>query len=245
MASIRKRYRDQGLELDGPELDDDDGLDKDDGPQVSAAPADSVKPAPEHISAPQPQPQQITPQMVEQTIANAPLPEVAKDWLRRHPEFVFDKDKSAEINKHHESAKYLAGGEQFTQKYIDKMEEILGLRSTPRQEEASPPKPNGHLPPPRPAAQPAQPQQPRQQPQQQQPQYRGQPPSAPPTRQAPSMTTGRPAASPTQLTPAQQEIVNVMAASNPQWTRAECEQRYKEGLARMMKEKQEGFHNGC
>jgi len=234
MASIRKRYRDEGLELEKPD-DDDDEHDGEDTP----APREPTMEPVEHRAQLQPQqPQQTTPQTVEHAIAYSGLPAVAKDWLRRHPEYVSDKDKSQEINKYHETAKYLAGGEQFTQKYLDRMEEVLGMR----QMEAAPaPRANGGIPPPNPSPQ-RQVQQPTvQQPRQQaQPQYRGVPPSAPPTRSAPSMTTGRPAASPMQLSGEEMEVVQSMQKSCPTWSLEECRKRYLEGKTVMMKRKASG-----
>src|SRR5215467_6411121 len=213
MASIRKRYRDQGFELEERDEDNavhnlhqdaeaikrerdeiraraqervaqergDDVDDDDDGPDT-----------PE--SAPPPQP---SPPSIEQIISAAPLPEVAKNWLRTHPEYVSSREHSQRINGLHERATQLAGGEQFTQRYLDRMEELLGMRA-PQMETA--PKPNGQIPPPRPQAPQSQQRpsnfQPPQQPQQR---FQSPPPSAPPRREAPSMTSGRPMA-PQQLT---------------------------------------------
>jgi hypothetical protein len=170
--------------------------------------------------------QQPQPRTVEEAIASTDLPDLAKDWLRRHPEYVSDKAKSDHASRMHETAKYLAGGEQFTQRYLDKLEEVLGMRSHPQQEDhVAPPRTNGAVPPPPPRQAAPQPQP--QRPQQPVPQqYRGAPPSAPVARSAPSMSTGRPHAELQPLTRAEAEIA---IASKPRgdMTDAEAMQLYQ------------------
>jgi hypothetical protein len=123
------------------------------------------------------------PVTTEQIIADAQIPEGAKNWLRSHMEYMTDPVKNARITKMHHVAEYQAGGE-YTDSYFERLEELLGLRA----------KPTGNGQNSKPAAQ----RQSAPSPQRQSgpsPQV-----SAPPARQAPSMTTGRPAGQPTQLT---------------------------------------------
>jgi hypothetical protein len=113
---------------------------------------------------------------MEQIIADAQIPERAKNWLRQHPEYMIDPVKNARITKMHHVAEYQAGGTAYSEDYFQRLEELLGMRAKPSG--------NGqHVSTPSPHRQPA--------PSRQQapsPQV-----SAPPTREAPSMTTGRPA----------------------------------------------------
>src|SRR5258708_29576992 len=106
-------------------------------------PPEPVKtsPAAEDVKQPEPQPQpppqaepqeQPQPRTVEEVINSSPLPDVAKDWLRAHPQFVTDQEQSSRINRMHETAKYLARGEQYTQRYLDKLVEVLGMRPQPQ-----------------------------------------------------------------------------------------------------------------
>jgi hypothetical protein len=132
----------------------------------------SVRETPQQ-SEERPQQRPIT---MEQIIADAPIPERAKAWLRQHSDYMTDPVKNARITKMHHVAEYQAGGTAYSEDYFQRLEELLGIRA----------KPNGngqHVPTPQRQSVPS--------PQRQSgasPQV-----SAPPTRQAPSMTTGRPA----------------------------------------------------
>jgi hypothetical protein len=125
---------------------------------------------------PQPQPAaEPPPPTLEQMIEH--LPPRVQGWYRRDPELATNPEKAAQVQYcHHVAARET--GEQFTDPYFDRMEQMLGLA-------------------PRPPAQP----QPRPQPQQQ-PRTRtsSAPVSAPPTRDVPSMVTGRPTGGPMKLT---------------------------------------------
>src|SRR5262249_53150099 len=77
----------------------------------------------EQAAASQQQPQQPT---VEDIIANAPLPERAKSWLREHPDYILDQAKNAKLQELHFVAKYQSG-EEFTDAYFDRMEDLLEL----------------------------------------------------------------------------------------------------------------------
>src|SRR5262245_42245645 len=124
------------------------------------------------------QPQQLT---LEQQIAH--LPERIQQWCKTDPRLATDPERIAQAQYCHHVARREVG-EEFTDNYYDRMEEMLGLREQPK------PRPsNGqaqHKPieskPPAPAPRAAMPAR----------QYAGPPVSAPPTRESPSMTTGRP-----------------------------------------------------
>jgi len=170
----------------------------------------------------EPQPQQ--PITAEQIIAGSGLPERAKNWLRQHPEFILDAAKNNTIIALHDVAKRQSG-EEWTDRYFERMEDLLGL--TPRPEQV------------RPAAN--QPIQPRYVeaapartpvPQQARP---AAPVSAPPTRDAPSMTTGRSPSEPLRLTAEEQQLARTLGLSDSQ---------YMEGKKRMMAEKAAGMHDG-
>lgn len=145
---------------------------------------------------PQQQQPQQRPVTMEQIIADAPIPERAKAWLRQHPDYMTDPVKNARITKMHHVAEYQAGGTAYSEDYFQRLEELLGIRA----------KPNGNGIP-KPAAQrPSAPSPQRQS---------GSSPqvSAPPTRQAPSMTTGRPAGQPMQLTHEEHQLARALKLS--------------------------------
>jgi hypothetical protein len=144
---------------------------------------------------PQQQPQQ-RPVTMEQIIADAPIPERAKAWLRQHPDYMTDPVKNARITKMHHVAEYQAGGTAYSEDYFQRLEELLGIRA----------KPNGNGIP-KPAAQRSSAPSPQRQ--------SGSSPqvSAPPTRQAPSMTTGRPAGQPMQLTHEEHQLARALKLS--------------------------------
>jgi hypothetical protein len=124
------------------------------------------------------EPQQQQQPTAEQIIASSGLPERARDWLRKYPDYVTDPTKNAQIQKMHHVAEYQAGGE-FSDLYFERMERLLGLK----------PETNGNG-----AQQPVRPAVQRQAaPVRQQRAAGGPIMSAPPTRDVPSMTTGRPA----------------------------------------------------
>ena len=126
----------------------------------------------------QPQQAQEPVDPVEFVLANSGLPERAKAWLRKHPEYLLDPEKNAELQFHHFKARKEA--EDFSDGYYGVLERHLGL-SNGHAETKPTPQPTNHAP--RPAA-------PQRQPA---PAVRpsAAPVSAPPTRQAPSMSTGR------------------------------------------------------
>src|SRR5262249_48655080 len=79
------------------------------------------QPPPQAAEPRQQQPQAPT---LEDHIAH--LPERAKRLYRAHPEFATDPEKAAQIQYcHHVAAREV--GEQFTDPYFDRMEQMLGL----------------------------------------------------------------------------------------------------------------------
>jgi len=142
---------------------------------------------PQHVAEPQAEPQELN---AEELIAGANIPDLAKTWLRQHPEYVLDPEKNAEIIALHKIAKRQAGSE-FTDDYFERMEDLLGLAPLGNGQ-AQRPTPARIAAPPRPSAPPRQ--------------VSAVSYSAPPTREPPSMTTGRAPSSPMRLTAEELEL---------------------------------------
>jgi hypothetical protein len=155
------------------------------------------------------------PPSVEDIIANYPVPDLAKDWLRQHPEFVSNPRANHALQRAHEIAAY-AAGEEFTPGYFSHVEKILGLR----------PKMNGHAVPASvsPAAAPPRPQV----------QHSAPPVSAPISREAPSMSTGTRVPTQITLSPAEKDLARQLGLTLEQ---------YAESKRRMLREKAAGLHN--
>src|SRR5262245_7233962 len=164
---------------------------------------------------------------IEQAIAN--LPERMKRWYQTHPELLTDPEKSAQMQYAHWVARREVG-EEFTEPYFDRMEQMLGFKQEQRPPQPRPqPNGNGQLPPDHNRQQAA----PRNAAPVQRQQYAGPPVSAPPTRDAPSMTTGRAPSEPMRLTNEELELARTLKLSP---------QEYAEGKKRMLREKGEGYH---
>ena len=147
-------------------------------------------------SSEQPRPARASPEVpvVEQVIANAAIPESAKAWLRKHPDQT--------ISALHDVAKRQAGGNEWTDAYFERIEDLLGLK--PVQSNG-----NGGAVQPRSSAPPRQ-------------QARQAPTvsySAPPTRDVPSMSTGRPIGRSAPLTAAELEIAQQCGQSPEEYQR--------------------------
>jgi len=117
----------------------------------------------------------------------ASVPEATANWLRAHSEYMTDPRKNAALQHFHWIARDEAG-EEFTPRYIERLERHLGLR----QQSNGVPKQNIPTPAPRYDAPVRQ-------------QQRSVPVSAPPHRDPPSMTTGR---SPSQRVPLSAEQID-------------------------------------
>lgn len=73
----------------------------------------------------EPKPQQTQP-TVDQAIDNFPVPEIAKQWLREHKNYVTDPELNAEIQYlHHKVVK--AGHEAYSKSYFTDLEKRLGI----------------------------------------------------------------------------------------------------------------------
>jgi hypothetical protein len=154
---------------------------------------------PQYAAEPPPQPQEPQQPTLEQAIAH--LPERVQRWYKAHPEFLTDPEKAAQIQYvHHVAAREV--GEQFTDPYYDRMEQMLGLRARPQPSNGSgaapTPAPHNVTPPPQRSAVPM---------------------SAPPHRSVPSMTTGRPQGGPVRLTAEQAEIAQASGISQEEYAR--------------------------
>jgi hypothetical protein len=157
---------------------------------------------PRLAAEPQREQQQPPADRMEQAIAA--MPQRVKRWFRAHPEYLVEPEKAAQIQYcHHVAARET--GEQFTDPYFDRMEQMLGWQQQPPAQPKPAPtqdnKVNGHAPvsaptaPPRDAA-----------PVRQQQQRSGPPVSAPPTRDVPSLASGRPTARRAPLTEVELQI---------------------------------------
>ena len=168
---------------------------------------------PQHAEEPQ---QQEPVDPVEFVLVNSGLPERAKVWLRKHPEFVLDQEKNAELQHFHFKARREAGSE-FDDGYYGALERYLGLQHTQpngngRTESAPAPAPTRPMQKqqPAPAVRPS-----------------AAPVSAPPSREAVSMRTGRPVS---YRAPLSRDELEVAAASG---MTAEQYQQQKERMLKM------------
>jgi hypothetical protein len=169
---------------------------------------------------------------VETIIANAPLPKNAKAWLLAHPDYITDPAKNKQMQELHYVAKWQGGGEEFTDGYFKKMEELLGivpqLEQPPMSEQrriipsfASEPRPAA--PAPRPAPR----------------QVTVSPVSAPPSREVYSSNGRRLSNQSVRLSPDQREIAASIAASKG-ITQEEAEREYAANILRYQKLKASG-----
>jgi hypothetical protein len=96
------------------------------------------------LAAEPPQQQQSPADQLEQAIAA--MPERVKRWYRAHPEYLVDPEKAARIQYcHHVAARET--GEQFTDNYYSRMEQMLGFnRQQQPQQQRPQPNGNGHAP---------------------------------------------------------------------------------------------------
>ncbi len=156
------------------------------------------------------QPQQQQPMTAEQIIANSELPSRAKDWLRKHSDYVTDPAKNAKLQKLHNVAEYQSGGE-WTDAYFDRMDVLLGFK--PEKTNGAGTQPNIR---------------------------QSAPVSAPISREAPSMTTGRaPTPTKVTLDRHQREVAAQIAQSR-NISQAEAEKEYAKQLIVMRKAKADG-----
>ena len=86
-----------------------------------------------------PAPQRDAPLDFEQRIAT--LPTTAKDWLRKHPEFINDTAQNRKIQAAHGAIVDLDGVEPFSQAYFDALDTRFGFKAAPQTEPKSAPQP--------------------------------------------------------------------------------------------------------
>lgn len=68
----------------------------------------------------------------EQIIDGSSLPDVAKQWLRAHPEFISDPRKNARIQALHNVVVGQDDKEAYSPEYFEAMEERLGMKEKPK-----------------------------------------------------------------------------------------------------------------
>lgn len=170
-------------------------------------------------AAPSPQPQPTPPAAsgVEQQIANMPIPETAKSWLRGHQDYLTDPRKNAKLQAAHWDALDDAGGQtqMGSAKYIESLEMRLGLR------QSAPPEPG-----PEPTPQPA-------------PQQRTMPMRAPVSREVPTASGQRAPSSRITLTPEERQIARISFTA-PDLTDAQKEYLYAQNKQRLAKMRANG-----
>lgn len=79
----------------------------------------------------------VEPQVQQQSndpLANINLPQLAKQWLRRNPEYLYDGRKNAKIQALHWEV-VDEGYEEYSPEYFKSLEQKLGMRPAPRTEE--------------------------------------------------------------------------------------------------------------
>ena len=159
----------------------------------------------EQQQPPQPRAAEPTPLDAEEIIAGSNIPDLAKNWLRQHLEYVMDPVKNNTIIALHDVAKRQAGSE-FTDDYFERMEDLLGIAPATNGQ-AQRPTPQQQMPPRQP--------------------MRPMAVSAPPSREVPSMSTGR---APSRRAPLTRDELEIAAASG---MTAEQYQAQKERMLRM------------
>jgi hypothetical protein len=86
-----------------------------------------------------PAPQQDAPLDFEQRIAT--LPTTAKDWLRKHPEFINDTAQNRKIQAAHGAIVELDAVEPFSAAYFDALDTRFGFKAAPQPETKPVPQP--------------------------------------------------------------------------------------------------------
>ena len=105
-----------------------------DGKQAFEAKRETPKTTPPAASPP-PAPQ-AAPQDFEQRIAQ--MPEVAKGWLRKHPEFINDAAMNRKIGGAHTYLVDNKGFQPFSEAYFDALDTELGFKAAPAAAPAAP-----------------------------------------------------------------------------------------------------------
>jgi hypothetical protein len=161
---------------------------------------------PQYAAEPPPRQQPQPPSQDPLEAFLASVPEPTAKWLRAHPEYMTDQRKNAALQHFHWVARDEAG-EEFTPRYIERLEHHLGLRQQSNGHQSHVPKQSITTPAPRYEAPPRQ-------------QHRQSAPvSAPPSREPASMSTGRPASRRVPLTAEQVEIAKASGISVEEYER--------------------------
>jgi len=183
---------------------------------------------PQHAAEPPPigvegrqAPQEPQEPTLEQMIAH--LPPRVQRWYRAHPEFLTDPEKAAQIQYCHHVARREVG-EEMTEPYFDRMEQMLCLRQQPPIGVEGRPQSNGNG---RTESAPA-PTRPVDRPEQR---MAGPAVSAPPSREPPSMKTGRPVSYRAPLTQGELDVAASLGISP---------QEYAQQKEKMLRLKQSG-----
>lgn len=167
----------------------------------------SPQPVERREPAPQPQVQDF-----EQRIAA--LPDLAKNWLRRHPEFMNDVGLNRKIQAAHASIIELDGVEPFSPAYFDALDNRFGFKAPLRQEQQAT-----------------------------QPQRRSMPMSAPVTRDIPGSNGQRESSTRTTLSPEERDIARksiVDRPDMPKLTNAQKEYIYAQNKMKLKNQRASG-----
>lgn len=157
--------------------------------------------------------QQQQPQDFEQRISA--LPDLAKGWLRKHPEFMNDTALNRKIQAAHVALIDLDGVEAFSPAYFDALDTRFGFKAAaPRQEQAAA-----------------------------QPQRRSIPMSAPVTREVPGSNGQRESSTKTTLSPEERDIARksiVDRPDMPKLTNAQKEYIYAQNKMKLKNQRASG-----
>jgi hypothetical protein len=141
---------------------------------------DSLRHAEEIARQPKPQPAQDFESRI------AAFPDTAKDWLRKHPEFIHDQNMTRQVAIAHDYVVGRKGIKEFTPEYFRLLDEEFGFHVPAQHVQPEPAPLPQSLPEPR----------------------RSFPVSAPPSRESPTLSGGR-VREPTHLTAQEAEIARI------------------------------------
>lgn len=172
-------------------------------------------PPPDQRPSPQPAPHDF-----ESRLASIPgLPDNAKDWLRKHPEFVNDTTANGRIGAAHNYLVNVKSVAAFSPAYFDALDQEFGFKTAAPPAAASDPEPQ-----PQPA-----------------PQQRTMPMRAPVSRDVPSASGQRAPSSRITLTPEERQIARTSFTA-PDMTDAQKEYLYAQNKAKLAKQRANGSY---
>ncbi len=171
---------------------------------------------------PQPEPRQAAQQVphdFESRLASIPgLPDNAKDWLRKHPEFVNDTASNNRIGAAHNYLVNVKSVTAFSPAYFDALDQEFGFKTAAPAPSADP----------EPQPQPA-------------PQQRTMPMRAPVSRDVPTASGQRAPSSRITLTPEERQIARTSFTA-PDMTDAQKEYLYAQNKAKLAKQRANGSY---